>query len=468
MDGLGIFIVILCLICLVIAIIVVFNIIKRKRINYVLLNSTYLIALKQINDRYTFDNNLNKSLRVHYTLNSKAKFDRFYAEDAIRQAFFDNQLKIKTSVEKIARYKVLYKQYLGEISKIEITDFNSLPKTKLLKQSKYYDIEKNLVSQRMKKPDLSLSMVVRWSYTSPAGRNHYEDDRTLNYDQIVKFYFNYFGINLSKVEENDRIEQAIKNVINSMTNYGYSIAQIVNLFKTFGVDADERLAMTTAAKAGFIKNKRSDIYVKSSVGSVTDLVLFSADNSGLIHYENTVKDEEYDDAIKSLEKERKIVPISNLLFLKLDSSLSYNGLTFEDIKDFDRLVREYSDIHRYFSVKSIQDNIKCKVTECAYDECFLYTLLKYNGFVYEIPCLDKMFTAQVANPTRLKFLTYLVGANKSVNAFDLIQAIKDTYGVEYTIYSIIYDIDKGRTKLYYNNETEKIYSDKEFFYEEIL
>ena len=113
MDGLGIFIVILCLICLVIAIIVVFNIIKRKRINYVLLNSTYLIALKQINDRYTFDNNLNKSLRVHYTLNSKAKFDRFYAEDAIRQAFFDNQLKIKTSVEKIARYKVLYKQYLG-------------------------------------------------------------------------------------------------------------------------------------------------------------------------------------------------------------------------------------------------------------------------------------------------------------------------------------------------------------------
>ena len=461
-------IVFLAVVALVIALVIILSVVKRKKTNYVLKNSTYLVALKQINDKYSFDTSFNRKLRVHYTLNSKAKFDRFYADDAIRQAFFDNQLKIKTTVEKIARCKVLHKQYLQEISQIPITDFDSLPKTKLLNKSKYYDLEKNIVSQRIKNPDLSLSMVVRWSYTSPAGRNHYEDYRELDYDKIVKIYFNYYGVNLSKVEENDRVEQAIKNVINAMTNYAYSIPQIINLFKTFGIDADEKLAMMTAAKAGFLKNKRSDIYVKNTVGSVTDMVLYSSDSNGLIHYENTVKDEEYDKAISSLEKERKIVPISNLLFLKLDSSLSYNGITLEEIKLFDRLVREYSDVHRYLSVKSILDNIKCKVTESPYDECFVYTLLKYCGFLYEIPCLDKMFTAQVVNPTRIKFLTYLVGSNKSVNAFDLIQAIKETYGVEYSIYSIIYDIDKNRTKLYYNNETEKIYSDKEFFYAEIL
>ena len=208
--------------------------------------------------------------------------------------------------------------------------------------------------------------------------------------------------------------------------------------------------------------------MKNTVGSVTDMVLYSADSSGLIYYENTVKDEEYDKAISWLERERKIVPISNLLFLKLDSSLSYNGITLDEIKLFDRLVREYSDAHRFLSVKSVLDSIKCKVTENIYDECFVYTLLKYCGFLYEIPSLDKMFSAQVISPSRIEFLTYLVGSNKSVNAFDLIQAIKDTYGVEYSIYSIIYDIDKNRTKLYYNNETEKIYSDKEYFYEEIL
>ncbi len=465
MVGLIIFLVAACLILMIV---VVCSVVKRKRINYVLSNSAYLVALKEINDRYTFDSNINRNLEFHYTLNSKAKFDRIYAEGAIKQAFFDNRLKIKTSVEKVARYKVLYNKYLAEISKIKATDFNLLPKTKLLKQSKYYDIEKRLVSQTIKKPTLSLSMVVAWSYTSPAGRNHYEDKRTLDYNQIVKYYSNYYDVNLSKVEENDYLEQTIRNVINLMVNYGYSIAQIINLFKTFGVNADERLAMITAAKAGFTKNKRSNIYVKSSVGSVADLVLISADNNGLIHYENTVKDEEYDNAIKSLERERKIVPISNLLFLKLDNSLSYNGLTFEDIQHFDRLVREYSENHRYFSVKSIQDNIKCKVTECPYEGCFLYALLKHNGFLYEIPCIEKLFTAQVSKATRLKFLKYLIGKNKSVNAFDLIQAIKDTYGVEYTIYSIIYDIDKGKTKLYYNNETEKIYSDKEFFYEEII
>ena len=465
MVGLIIFLVV---VCLVVAIIVVFTVVKRKRINYVLLNSPYLKALKKINAKYNFDNNFNRILRVHYTLNSKAKFARFYADDAIRQAFFDNQLKIKTLVEKIARYKALYKQYLVDISKLEITDFSSLPKTKLLKQSKYYNIEKKLVSERMKKPNLYISMDIRWSYTSPAGRNHYEDYRVLDYDKIVKTYANYYGVDLSKVEENDHIEQGIKNVIGAMTSYAYSIPQIINLFKTFGIVADEKLAMMTAEKSGFLKNKWSDIYVKNTVGSMTDMVLYSADNSGLIHYENTVKDEEYDMAISSLEKERKIVPISNLLFLKLDSSLSYNGITLDEIKLFDRLVREYSDVHRYLSVKSVLDNIKCKVTESPYDECFVYTLLKYCGFLYEIPNLDKMFSAQVISPSRIKFLTYLVGSNKSVNAFDLIQAIKDTYGVEYSIYSIIYDIDKNSTMLYYNNETEKIYSDKEYFYEEIL
>lgn len=65
------------------------------------------------------------------------------------------------------------------------------------------------------------------------------------------------------------------------------------------------------------------------------------------------------------------------------------------------------------------------------------------------------------------FLEWLMRNRKSVDAFDLIYDLKEMYGIEYSIYSILYDLEKNKTKLYYNPEMEKLYSDKEFFFEEL-
>ena len=77
-----------------------------------------------------------------------------------------------------------------------------------------------------------------------------------------------------------------------------------------------------------------------------------------------------------------------------------------------------------------------------------------------------MFTT-IQRPQRIMFLEWLLNGKKSADAYDLVYDLKEMYGVEYNVYSMIYDIEKNKTKLYYNPEMEKIYSSKDYFFEEL-
>ena len=137
-----------------------------------------------------------------------------------------------------------------------------------------------------------------------------------------------------------------------------------------------------------------DYFIHETVKNVRDLILSSANAEGLIKYDNNIKSADYDNAIDKLQKEGRIIPINNLEFLKVGKSLNYRGITLETIDDFESKLLALSRKRHFLTLKEIKDTIPCIVTEIDFDECFAYTIVKYCGFLFEVPGLPKLFSTK--------------------------------------------------------------------------
>lgn len=455
--------------------------------NYVKKYSKQLEEVKRLNNIYHYRRFSIKRIIDYTKLDSKRAFDTFDYKMAIKRAFFNKKAEIKNAIDQVTKEKAEIEEYYKKIKSIPPTCYENLPKDKHMTEAFFRTFEESLVSKEIQRLKTGLTVIVRWSYTSPQGRRSYEDHEMLDYHKAVELFDKIFGKQLEKEnsteeqqgeyrekfkEESDvqfdsnQIDDSAKTVSKQLTKSLYKISDVIEIYKNLGVNATKTLAEVTLINSGYKKSKYRGFYIHSSINNVRDLILASANELGLITYENQIKDEEYDNAIAKLEKEGRIVPIDNLHFLKVGKNLNYCGITLDEIDEFESLLLKYSRKQLFVSVKQIKENIDCLVTRIEFDECFIATIIKYCGFLSPVPGIDKLYTT-IQKPQRIMFLEWLLKGKKSVDAFDLIYDLKELYGIEYSIYSILYDLDKNETKLYYNQEMEKIYSNKEFFFEEL-
>ena len=495
---LGIFVLAIIIVLIVFSISSYQKHIEAYKVEFVKTNSTKLAQVKKINNDFLRYHISTRRIIVSNKLDSKKAFDNFDDEVAIRDAFFNRRTEIYNAIEKVTQEMALAKEYYQKIRNVPSTDFDSLPKDKHVTKDFFCSLEDSLASKAIKKIEAGLVVSVSWSYTSPAGRRSYSDRRVFNYDKTVEMYQKMFNQPQKKVEtatkiddylkqveksrqfkstseketkeasiaSKPRIDESAKAVSKQLTKSIYKIDDVVEMYRDFGIEATKLIAEATLSNAGYKKSKYPGFYIQSSIKNVSDLILSSSNELGLIIYENQIKDEEYDNAIVKLEKEGRIVPIDNLHFLKISKNLNYCGMTIDEIDEFESLLLKFARKQLFVSFKQIKENIDCLVTRIEFDECFLQTIVKYCGFLTPVPGIDKLYTT-IQKPQRIMFLEWLLKGKKSVDAFDLIYDLKELYDIEYNIYSITYDLDKNKTKLYYNEEMEKIYSNKEYFFEEL-
>ena len=428
--------------------------------------STRLAQIKAINDKYKFNNPQKRDLFYKNVLNSKRAFDTFDLEKALKKLFFEKRPYIKSLIEKVAKDRFLLKKYEEEIKRVDPTDYSLIPQSKHINEKVFFKIERKLVLNEILRIKTDARVTLQWTYDSPAGRNHYENHRTFSYEQIVALYDKFFDENLEDFAANEKMSIAIREVTKELNKSSYRIDDVIALYKKYDFEPTVALVESTLAKAGYVRRKNMDYFIHETVKNVRDLILSSANAEGLIKYDNNIKSADYDNAIDKLQKEGRIIPINSLQFLKVGKTLNYRGITLETIDDFESKLLTLSRKRHFLTLKEIKDTIQCIVTEIDFDECFAYTIVKYCGFLFEVPGLPKLFSTK-EKTQRINYLEWLMKDKKSVDAYDLIYDLKEIYGIEYNIYSITYDIDKNSTKLYYNPEMEKIYSDKKFFFEEL-
>ena len=177
-------IIVAIVVVLFIVLVIVVSVIDRKQNALVNANSPYLKEIRLINSKYNFVNIRTTTESKTFYLNSKKQFDNFNYQK--RGTFFvrENQGHFAQIVESIKMNRKLLTSYNAEIKAAKNTSDERIADACRMKLQKFVKKENALVTKLIIHPTVNYSLVIKWEYTSPAGRNHYSDKVTFNFDEL--------------------------------------------------------------------------------------------------------------------------------------------------------------------------------------------------------------------------------------------------------------------------------------------
>ena len=151
------------------------------------------------------------------------------------------------------------------------------------------------------------------------------------------------------------------------------------------------------------------------------------------------------------------------------SRLQKFGVTKDGLMAFCDSVYAFTDPGQYFTVESLRkDGFDSKLFELGFEDWFYSSIIREDSrFGYRRMGYGKaiiLFCRDVPKVTRQSFLAYVLdGESEDVDV--LLDEIKNTYGIiidRYDMNQILADSD-----MYYDSTMEKVYANKELYYEEV-
>ena len=168
-----------------IAAVIIIPIVHNNKVNKkVKENSPYVKDFIALNNRYKFKTIGAKSDTKTVYLNTKRQFDTF---DYVKKgsAFIrENSSRYLSIVSSIDFNKSMLEKYNKEIKELKHTSDEQIATNCKLKLKNFIKRETNIVSKMIQKPQTNFSLIFKWEYTSPAGRNHYSRYCTFSYNDI--------------------------------------------------------------------------------------------------------------------------------------------------------------------------------------------------------------------------------------------------------------------------------------------
>ncbi len=183
------------------------NYIKKKRINFVLENSLLLKEIDDLNKDFYYETIYDG--KYHHRCNSKQEFDRKRLDDIASEFVHHNLSQLQEQIKRVYINRNLEVNYNNELRQ-------ALQKIRKKQDSLYdkykffYKIEENLVEEKLIKIQTELYLTVKISYTSPQGRNHYDNEKTYNTREIKSL--------IEKDTERKIINNSIKHERSLMTD----------------------------------------------------------------------------------------------------------------------------------------------------------------------------------------------------------------------------------------------------------
>lgn len=160
--------------------------------------------INKLNTRYKFYDIHNISYKVE--LNTLEKYQKYDATKKILQSIENNEYGIKNELQNILINRKNYSTYSKEfdllIDKIKSDCSNDI----ISKLGLYFKIAIYKLKKKKAALDFNVNIVV--SYTSPKGRNHYENNLNYNYDRLVRIALNNQKTVIQEKAYNSQIYEA--------------------------------------------------------------------------------------------------------------------------------------------------------------------------------------------------------------------------------------------------------------------
>ena len=282
---------------------------------------------------------------------------------------------------------------------------------------------------------------------------------TSNFNSYIKD--GYFDIDTMSLSEEE-----INVLRNKLTKDIYSLDEVREILETNGYE-DAKMVLTNRNfnKLGY--KLRGSYVIKSEYGRIYGYFDNKIENESVIKLdESIIKIGAIYNAINYYCKQLKIFKLSNNIFIT-DKKLLQLGITKQDLEQFIGKIREKFYDKDYFSVNNVTNEIDCSIFEnIGLSESFIDDLISN---------LDDIKTLRINNNRLYSFSKYslsitefmydMVNKYSSISLEDLEKEIAINYQI-----SVPFDKLRGylySTDIFYSDILEKIYSDKNNYYEEV-
>ncbi len=185
------------------------------------------------------------------------------------------------------------------------------------------------------------------------------------------------------------------------------------------------------------------------------------ENGKLIYVQAAVK------ALDDLRKDYTLLEYEDMKFIKYERLHTVHPkITKEQLKEYAEMAINY-DADRYFTIQSLQKKgFNNQLHEIGLEEWFFACLIRNHETVRFIKTGGNIvFRRGKRAITTVDFIRFILKQKLKMNIYDFILYIYEEYGVNLEKEKIVYTIKE--TDLYYDDIMEKIYLNKDYYYEEV-
>jgi hypothetical protein len=221
---------------------------------------------------------------------------------------------------------------------------------------------------------------------------------------------------------------------------------------------------------GYYRRVRSRTsFIFQDFSSMEDVILKTQIFSGVLEYDNYVKDGEYDTAIRNLVIRGSLIDLGGKTLYTKDY-LNDIGISNEQISESSKIIKNLFSEKMYVSLGMLRDSLQNNAV-LSFSQSDQYLLSLVRGTmerVWEMRFADerRLYFSSHAYRPRSSFLEYVMIGKDSISLLNLKDEVEEEYQVLYDESEIVYDVKA--TKFFYSEQTEKIYSSKKQFLKEIF
>lgn len=173
---------------LIITLIIIFVSLYKKYTKMIVQNSKRLKKLFDLNDNTKFNYINQRQYYFHQTCNSKRQLDKLNLNEYFVGMIEGDFDYFKNIYEPIIQNNEIYQDYINKCASIKSEATDELCKELKTKLKKFLKREDSLFKKNQLLPVLDITIELKATYTSPAGRNSYWKKSTYDYDEFKSIF----------------------------------------------------------------------------------------------------------------------------------------------------------------------------------------------------------------------------------------------------------------------------------------
>lgn len=260
-------------------------------------------------------------------------------------------------------------------------------------------------------------------------------------------------------------DEVVDNIKKILLKPIYSLEEVKEILRNNGYNNINEIVNTANMyKIGY--RIRSSYICKKEITSMEDYFRQIAEENDFIQNENILRNSTYSAMMKRIEKTLDIFLISNDEYITF-KKLKELGIEKKDIVDFCNEVKNIFKDKTYFTLSNVRDLIEInKLDDFGFDDIFIENIIgNIDDVTYTKFSGNKIFTFVDNKIESEHFVLDCIGNVSSITIDELQNKIEEEYGIQVTqdkIKNAIIDTD-----LYISDMLNKIYQNKEIYYEEV-